>query len=203
MSKYTGKFDFGDIVEMHYTSKNVLSSKVYIHKSKIDFENNEANLILYYPYLVSSMASSKDDDGSYSLVIFLTDENYIDTIEKKALFDYYLTLKDFWQNGKKYSDLYNDKIFKKYNYFLHKDKMQEIVSKLSTEMKSLKDIMMSTKLKKEYSYKLERCISDKVMSNFHIEYYNDKRKELMKDYENKGGSLHHPLYLEYSYIINV
>lgn len=198
MSKYTGKSDFGDIVEM-YTPKDVLNSKVYIHKSKINFENNEANLILYYPYLVSSMASSKNDDGSYSLVIFLTDENYIDIREKKALFDYYLTLKDFWQNSKKYSDLYDDKIFKKYNSFLHEDKMREIVLKLSTEMKDLKDIMMSTKLKKECNYKFEKCISDKVMSGFHIKYYNDERKELMKDYEKKGGSLHHPLYLEYLY----
>lgn len=201
MSKYTGKSDFGDIIEMHYTPKDAFNGKIYINNSKIDFENNEANLILYYPYLVSSMASSKNDDESYSLVIFLTDENYIDTREKKTLFDYYLTLKDFWQNSKKYSDLYDDKIFKKYNSFLHKDKMQEIVLKLSTEMKDLKGIMMSTKLKKEYSYKFEKCISDKVMSSFHIEYYNDKRKELMKDYEKKGGNLHHPLYLEYSHAV--
>lgn len=197
MSKYTGKSDFGDIVEMHYTPKDVLNGRVYINNSKIDFENNETNLILYYPYLVSSMSSSKNEDSSYSLVVFLTNENYIDIREKEALFDYYLTLKDFWQNKEKYNDLYSDAIFKKYTPFLHKDTMQEIVLKLSTDMKNLRDIMMSTKLKKNYNYEFEKYLSDKIMQNFHLEYYNNERKELIKDFEEKGGNLHHPLYLNY------
>lgn len=193
MSKYTGKSDFGDIVEMHYTPKDVLNSRVYINNSKIDFENNETNLILYYPYLVSSMASSKNNDGTHSLVVFLTNENYIDTREKETLFNYYLTLKDFWQNKNKYHNLYDDKIFKKYNAFLDVEKMQEIVFKLSTTMKSLKNLILSTKLKKAYNYTIEKMISDKVMENFHLKFYNNIRKELIKDFEEKGGDLHNPL----------
>lgn len=194
MSKYTGKSDFGDIVEMHYNSKDILNGTIYINNSKIDFENNEANLILYYPYLISSMSSTKNKDKSHTVVIYLTNESYIDTREKEILFEYYLTLKDFWQNKIKYNnDIYNNKIFKKYSSFLDTEKMQEIIFKLSTKMQNLKDIMLSTKLKKVYNYNVEKMLSDKVMGNFHLKYYQDRRKELIKDFEEKGGNLNNPL----------
>lgn len=194
MSKYTGKSDFGDIVEMHYSSKDVFNGTVYINNSKIDFENSEANLILYYPYLISSMSSIKNKDKSHKITIYLTNESYIDTREKEILFEYYLTLKDFWQNKIKYNNnLYNNKIFKKYNTFLDVEKMQEIVFKLSTTMQDLKSIMLSTKLKKSYNYNVEKMLSDKVMEGFHLKYYQDRRKELIKDFEEKGGDLQNPL----------
>lgn len=194
MSKYTGKSDFGDIVEIHYSSKDVFNGTVYINNSKIDFENSEANLILYYPYLISSMSSIKNKDKSHKITIYLTNESYIDTREKEILFEYYLTLKDFWQNKIKYNNnLYNNKIFKKYNTFLDVEKMQEIVFKLSTTMQDLKSIMLSTKLKKSYNYNVEKMLSDKVMEGFHLKYYQDRRKELIKDFEEKGGDLQNPL----------
>lgn len=83
MGSITGKSDFSDIVLMHYSPKEVLNGSVRIHRSKIEL-NSERDLIPYYPYLISTLASEKTDSG-VKLSIDLMSESYTDIKEREFL----------------------------------------------------------------------------------------------------------------------
>lgn len=84
MSKWTGKADFCDVCEMHYNEQAILHGKVYMENALIDFKNNFKNAIPYYPHIVASMASSRLEDGSYDLSVYLKKNDYFDERETTA-----------------------------------------------------------------------------------------------------------------------
>ena len=79
----SGKSDFQDIVEMHYSAEEILSKyKIYasindIIPLKIE---TKKDLVAYYPYLVSVMSSNKEEGG-----VIMLYKSYIDMEEEKSL----------------------------------------------------------------------------------------------------------------------
>lgn len=80
----SGRSDFQDIVEMHYSAEEILSKyDIYANINDIiplKIETKK-DLIAYYPYLVSAMSSNKEEGG----VIRLCQKSYIDMEEEKSL----------------------------------------------------------------------------------------------------------------------
>lgn len=62
MSKYSGKCDFCDTIDMYGEDWILNKSKIYIHtnrKNKVIKFDKPSDLIPFYPHIISSMASSK------------------------------------------------------------------------------------------------------------------------------------------------
>lgn len=80
----SGKSDFQDIVEMHYSAEKILSKyKIYASiKDIIPLKiETKKDLVAYYPYLVSTMSSNKEEGG----VIRLSQKSYINMEEEESL----------------------------------------------------------------------------------------------------------------------
>lgn len=107
MSKFSGKCDFFDTVEI-YSPKDLLNAKVYINKHRIKFED-ESDLIPYYPYIIGSMASSRNEDGSASMTIHLSAESYVDQYEKQTLSNKIKNIVTFLRSNK-----YREKTYDEY-----------------------------------------------------------------------------------------
>ena len=80
MSKFTGKSDFCDWCEMHYTPQEILKkANVYLGDAKISI-TTEKDLIPYYTHLIASACGS---NGSQT--INLSRESFINSEEKEFL----------------------------------------------------------------------------------------------------------------------
>lgn len=186
MSKFTGKSDFYDTAFLQYKPEEVLKSDIFTYDGdKISFET-VGDLVLYGPYLIGSMGSHKNDDGSYNLNIHLSKESYIDEKEKSELFWYYLTIKNLLLKSKdQLKDINNSKFIQKYNVDLDKYMLIQVYTYI-VRNKDFKDLMTAYPIKRmSYNDKywcIEKMISDTIMSNFHIAYYNNKRLELLEEY---------------------
>lgn len=186
MSKFTGKSDFYDTVHMHYSVDEVLKSDVYAYDGdKIRFDN-EADILLYGPYLIGSMASSKNADGTSYLNIHLSKQSYIDEHEKDFLFWYYLTVKNLIQKSKQpLKDIDNPKFNMKYGTDLSKSILLKIYTYVITHHE-LKDLMTAYPIKKmsynDPHWQIEKTISDKILDDVHLPSFNNHRLELLKEY---------------------
>lgn len=95
----SGKSDFQDICEMHYTPEEILKNyKVYAYNNTIVPLQmiSKKDLVAYYPYIVAIMA--KDDSGG---VIHLSEKSYIDTSEEERLNWDLETLVRYWKKCKR------------------------------------------------------------------------------------------------------
>ncbi len=83
MSKFSGKSDFADTCLMHYTPNRIFyDAKIYTNNGdRIHFESPK-DLIPYYPYLIGSMAGSKEG----SMTITLSKESFNDDEERDRIF---------------------------------------------------------------------------------------------------------------------
>lgn len=193
MSKFTGKSDFYDTVHMHYSVDEALKSDVYSYDGdKIRFED-EADILLYGPYLVGSMASSKNADGSSYLNIHLSKQSYIDEHEKDFLFWYYLTIKNLIQKSKQpLKDIDNPKFYMKYGIDLSKLILLKIYTYIATHHE-LKDLMAAYPIKKmsynDQHWQIEKTISDKILEDVHLPSFNNHRLELLKEYRKLTNKL--------------
>lgn len=196
MSKFTGKSDFYDTVFMHYSPEEVLNGKVYIHNHKIDFENDKTNLIPYYPYLIASMASTRDN-GKLDLTIYLSGESYIDSQEKESLFFYIL------QAALAYNKLGTNpsvKQLEQYKKAVSNSKDFDNVFSFVVGNDEIKRYLKSIKIKKSLDYDspeaefIREVIIPKFFYNFHLLFYNNERLELLKEWnDNVKGDVFNPL----------
>lgn len=83
MSKFSGKCDFADTVSINGLD-NVLNAKIYVGDIKLS-PTCEQDLIPFYPHIVSSMGTSKKEDGTLDMTIRLCKDSYIDTYEIEHL----------------------------------------------------------------------------------------------------------------------
>ena len=82
ISRYSGKADFCDTIDIFGVNEIINKYKIYAPNQILPLEVNEPkDLIPYYPFLTSSMSSNKETRG----VIYLTSESYIDTEEREHL----------------------------------------------------------------------------------------------------------------------
>lgn len=82
MSKFSGKCDFYDHIEI-FGVDNTLSSDIYIGRNIIPFRfETEKDLIPYYPYLI---AMSAWDNETKKGMIILSEESFVDREEKEHL----------------------------------------------------------------------------------------------------------------------
>lgn len=193
MSKYTGKSDFYDTIFMHYSPEEIFKSDIYTYDGdKIDFKN-EGDMILYGPYLIGSMAASKNEDGTSYLNIHLSKESYIDEQEKDKLFWYYITIKNLILKSKEcLKDINNPKFIQKYSVDLDKKILLQVYTYIIQNLE-LKDLMVAYPLKK-FSYgdsywQIEKMVSDKIMGKFHLTRFNNKRIELLDEYGEHSNKL--------------
>jgi hypothetical protein len=84
MSKYSGKCDFYDVIEIHGIDK-ILNSRVFVGDEEV-FLKSEKDCIKYYPYVVST--SHTDKDGG---TFHLTDRSWVD-IEEEGMLKIYLNI---------------------------------------------------------------------------------------------------------------
>ena len=80
----SGRADFEDVCTMHHSPEEILS-KYEIYASINDIIplkiQTEKDLVAYYPYLVSTMSSNKEEGG----VIRLSQKSYINMEEEESL----------------------------------------------------------------------------------------------------------------------
>lgn len=94
MSKFSGKCDFYDMIQMCEGVDGLKSryANVYVGygdgQIKLDLDDH-ASLVQYYPHIISASASSENDDG----VIYLTAKSWVDIEEERyghlKMHDYY------------------------------------------------------------------------------------------------------------------
>ena len=102
MSKYSGKCDFADTVEImaERCGKEIFLSKykVYFGDNFLPLAMNEPrDVIPYYPYLVGAMGSSKEDGGN----IYLSTRSFVDTEEEKTINWYLQDILKYWRRCKR------------------------------------------------------------------------------------------------------
>lgn len=185
MSKFTGKSDFYDLVQL-YSVNELLKSDVYTYDEDKLFFEDEADLLLYGPYLTGSMAASKNEDGTSYLSVHLSKQSYIDEREQELLFWYYLTLKNIVQKSKDcLADLSNPKYYSKYSVDLDLQTLRQAYVYVANESK-LRDQMMAYPLKKmsygDARWEIEKSVSDKVLERFHLREFNNRRLLLIEAY---------------------
>lgn len=82
MSRFSGKCDFCDHIEIHGLN-SILSSDIYIGRNIIPLRfETEKDLIPYYPHLVSIAAWNKDTNKSN---IILSEDSFVDREEEEIL----------------------------------------------------------------------------------------------------------------------
>lgn len=196
MSKFTGKSDFYDTVFMHYSPEEVMNGKVYVGNSKIDFENDKTNLIPYYPYLIASMASTRDN-GKLDLTIYLSNESYIDSQEKESLFFYILQValacNKLGTNPSVEQLDYYRKSCSNNTYF-------DSVFAFIVGNDEIKKYLKAIKIKKALNYDspeaefIREVVIPKFFYSFHLPFYNNERLELLKEWnENAKEDAFNPL----------
>lgn len=86
MSRYSGKCDWKDTIDIHeYTLDDLQNRvKVYVGDSKKPlYIEKMSDMIVYYPYIVSSACFSKENS-----TVFLSSESYVDREERDLLKSY-------------------------------------------------------------------------------------------------------------------
>lgn len=82
MSKYSGKCDFYDHIEIHGVD-TILASDIYIGRNIIPLRfESEKDLIPYYPYLVAMAVYDKERNKP---CIVLSNESFVDAEEEEGL----------------------------------------------------------------------------------------------------------------------
>ena len=81
MSRYSGKCDLADTVEMQ--GEKILNAKIYLpYANRPLLINDMKDLIQYYPYLIASACFDNVEGRS---IIQLTSESWVDTAERRSL----------------------------------------------------------------------------------------------------------------------
>lgn len=172
MSKWTGKSDFCDLVEMHYSPEEILKSDVYINNTKIDFKNDPKNLIPYYPYETASYAASKDEDGVSHLTVFLYHKNYFQVKDEERL----CFVIDELLKCKIFDDKAFDKIGDTCN--VESEVVRKIYNKLSDEDTFIWKVLKAIPKKADWFDKQQfyKVVVETYLNSIHTETY----KELCK-----------------------
>lgn len=91
ISRYSGKFDLADELEIHnYTLEELQNNvRIYIGNSQKPLHIEKmSDLIPYYPYIIGSYCST-NIDGERKSVMYITSESFVDREERERL-EYYL-----------------------------------------------------------------------------------------------------------------
>lgn len=80
MSKFSGKSDFADTVEMHYSPEEVLKANIYVTGVRV-YPKDEKDLIPLYPRIIGMMGASKNDDGTSNMTIHVSSKSYNDEMD--------------------------------------------------------------------------------------------------------------------------
>lgn len=84
MSKYSGKCDFFDTIEIQEWD-SIKNAKIYHNSIGPLAVKEKKDLIPVYPYIVGAMTSSKDGANERKTTIYLSNKSYVDTEEKERL----------------------------------------------------------------------------------------------------------------------
>lgn len=88
MSKFSGKYDFADHVEMSGVN-NVLQSDIYIAGQRLDLRS-EKDLVPYYPHII---IMSYCDHNTHKSIVHLSEKSWVDIEEERyghmGMHDYY------------------------------------------------------------------------------------------------------------------
>jgi len=95
----SGKCDFEDVVDIHSPEEILSKYKIYADKNSLVPLKIETikELVVYYPYLVPMMSSSKEDGGK----IHLSSKSYIDQEEEERLQSKLDELKRYYRKCKR------------------------------------------------------------------------------------------------------
>ncbi len=97
---FSGKADFQDVCEMHYTPEEILSKfEIYARVGDIiplKIETKK-DLIAYYPYLTVAIYSSRNNTGT----IKLSEKSYIDKEEEEQMTRKLETIKRYYKKCKR------------------------------------------------------------------------------------------------------
>ena len=96
----SGKSDFSDIVEMHYSPQEILNNfKVYASGNDIVplKMGTKKDLVAYYPYLVATMTCDKKSGGH----IYLSGRSFIDQEEAEMMERKLTALKEYRKKCKR------------------------------------------------------------------------------------------------------
>ena len=110
MSIYTGKADLFDSLVMIHQVTDFSNIQIYAaHNDIIPLRiDSQKDLIPYYPYLISIMSSSKDDNGIRHMTINLSEKSYIDIDEEERLEWRLNRLKKYYRRCKRNHQPFDD-----------------------------------------------------------------------------------------------
>lgn len=189
MGKFTGKCDFMDTCEMFNTPEEILKANIYIDNSKIDFQNNPKNLIPYYIFIAASEASSKNDDGTRNLSIWLSNEDYFISYEKdikvNRLNDIVLVLKKMKKSKLDLND--EQSFFTSYMALFNRSREDTENSLIMTIYNYLKPSYRKDLANFKYPYKentrinrkLIETLVDEMIYSVRVPYIQNRRKEFL------------------------
>lgn len=188
MSKFTGKSDFYDLIHMQYSPLEVLKGDIYTYDNdKIDFYGDDSQLIPYYPYLIGSMCAEKKSNSFSSLVVHLSKESYIDSMEKDRIFYTYYPVAYNILDGK----LSN-------TYGLNPYDLNVITNKLKPYFKNI--IKRFSKVLSKSNPHLQHTMKDlilKILDNTYLNEFVDKRQDVINEYKLKTSNFNPKIaYLE-------
>lgn len=132
MSKYSGKCDLADVLEIYkYTLEEIKEKvRIYVGASKKPLHiEKESDLIPYYPYVVVSSYSSEDRSAD----LHLTDESWVDREERvHLLFRLKMVLKYYNHCKRKHVPFDKEEALKQICYGnFNRDVYEELVNRVS------------------------------------------------------------------------
>lgn len=125
-----GKCDFQDTVDIFGADKIIKKYKIYIGDEFLPLRvESEKDLVPYYPYLISIMASEKDKGG----VIRLHNKSFIDEEEEEHLGWYLRDAKKYWRKCKRKHQEFDESVaYDKINIFgVERPYLREIIRRVA------------------------------------------------------------------------
>ena len=128
-SIFSGRCDLYDTIEIFGVEKILSKYKIYDQRHILPLEVKEPkDLIPYYPYLVATMFSTKEDGGT----IYLSSESYVNISEREYIqYDLDILLK-YWRKCKRKKELFDkEKALKSIVLFFNDEYKIQLVDRVA------------------------------------------------------------------------